>query len=108
MNETIAQQLNIKRFPFEIKDVNGNIIYTERGDGYWIKREFDVRRNKTYFITSEGKWIKREFDKNNEIIFEEDSNGNIFDEREKIKFEFTLDEIAQKLNIPTSQLRIKK
>ena len=25
--KTIAQQLNIKEFPFEIKDENGNVIY---------------------------------------------------------------------------------
>jgi hypothetical protein len=106
--KTIAQQLNIKKFPLEIRDVDGNIIYTEKADGYWIKREFDSRRNKTYFITSSGKWVRREFDKYNEIVFEEDSKGNIVDEREKTQFEFTLDEIAKRLNIETSQLRIKK
>lgn len=32
--KTIAQQLNIKEFPFRIKDKNGNQIYFENSDGY--------------------------------------------------------------------------
>ena len=37
--KTIAQQLNIKTFPFEIK-VDGNIVYCENSKGYWDKCEF--------------------------------------------------------------------
>ena len=32
-DQTIAQFLNIKEFPFEIKDSNNNEIYSENSDG---------------------------------------------------------------------------
>ena len=35
--KTIAQQLNVKQFPFEIKDKNGKVIYYEDSYGYWCK-----------------------------------------------------------------------
>ena len=51
---TIAQQLNITTFPFEIKDDNGNIIYVELSNGTWIKWEFDDGGNQVYFENSDG------------------------------------------------------
>jgi hypothetical protein len=45
MNKTIAQQLNIKDFPFVIKDKSGNQIYFEDSDGYWDKCEYDSEGN---------------------------------------------------------------
>lgn len=42
MNKTIAEQLNIKEFPFKIKDKNGNEIYYEDSNKYWCKKEFDL------------------------------------------------------------------
>jgi hypothetical protein len=36
--KTIAQQLNITDFPFEINDKNGNEIYFENSTGYWYKK----------------------------------------------------------------------
>ena len=60
--KTIAQQLNIKEFPFEIKDKNGNLIYCENSNGNWVKREFD----------SDGR-----------VVYFEDSNGIIRDNRPK-------------------------
>ena len=38
---------------------NGNIIYKEYSDGYWIKREYDKNDNLTLEINS-----------NNEILFD--------------------------------------
>ena len=85
--KTIAQQLNVIEFPFEIKDKNGNQIYWENSYGGWYKREYDSNRNPIYYENSNGWWCKREFDSNgNEIYFESsygywykrefDSNGN--------------------------------
>jgi hypothetical protein len=34
--KTIAQQLNVKDFPFEIKDKNGNELYYENSNGFWV------------------------------------------------------------------------
>jgi hypothetical protein len=85
--KTIAQQLNITEFPFTINDKNGNQIYYENSNGYWVKREYDSSGNEIYYENSAGYWCKYEFDSNgNETYFENsagywckyefDSNGN--------------------------------
>jgi hypothetical protein len=38
---TIAQQLNIKTFPFYLYDHNGNVIYHENSDCRWWMWEYD-------------------------------------------------------------------
>ena len=52
--KTIAQQLNVTEFPFEIKDKNGNKIYCEYSDGDWCKYEYDSNGNVIYFEDSFG------------------------------------------------------
>jgi hypothetical protein len=84
--KTIAQQLNIKEFPFEIKDSHGNQVYYENSEGYWAKWEYDSDGNQVYY---------------------EDSDGLIEDIRTK-QVELTLDEIADKFGINVLQLKIKK
>ena len=126
--KTIAQQLNIKEFPFEIKDKkgkqiyseysngfwskreygqNGNQIYYEESTGYWSKREYDQNGLLIYYENSTGYWSKREYDQKGLIIYYENSTGIIVDKRPKV-VELTLDEIAAKLNIPVELLKIKK
>ena len=51
--KTIAQQLNIKDFPFEIKDKSGRTLYYENSDG-WYKWEYDSNGNYIYFENSFG------------------------------------------------------
>jgi hypothetical protein len=80
---TIAQQLKIKEFPFEIKDSEGNEIYLEDYDGYWEKREWDSKGNLIYFEDSVGYWSKRERDSEGNEIYFEDSVGRIVDKRPK-------------------------
>ena len=127
-NKTIAQFLGITKFPFEIKDEQGKIIYFEDSEGYWTKREYDDKGNKTRFENSNGFWWKQEYDANGkETLFENscgfwikqefdaegneifylNSNGKMRNNRPK-QVEFTLAEIATKLNIPVEQLRIKE
>ena len=55
--KTIAQQLNVKDFPFKIKDKNGNVIYSEDSYQYWVKTEYDSNGNLIYFKNSDGKII---------------------------------------------------
>ena len=43
--KTIAQQLKVTEFPFEIRDKKGNLIYFEYSNGYWYKREYDSNNN---------------------------------------------------------------
>ena len=81
--KTIAQQLNIKEFPFEIKDNNGNQIYFENYNRYWSKRVYDSNGREIYFETSNGYWVKNEYDSNGNVIYCEDSNGCIIDDRPK-------------------------
>jgi len=81
--KTIAQQLNIKEFPFIIKDKRGNQIYFEDSNGYWSKMEFDSNGKETYFENSNGFWIKREYDSNGKETYYENSDGEIIDNRPK-------------------------
>ena len=125
--KTIAQQLKIKDFPFIIKDKNGKEIYFEYSDGFWLKSEFDANGKEIYFENADGFWWKSEHDSNgNEIhcensngywykkeydadgneIYCEYSDGVIRDNRPK-PVELTLEQIAAKLGINVSQLRIK-
>jgi len=46
--KTIAQQLNIKNFPFDVKDDNGNIIYFEKNNGFSCKTEYDENGDMIY------------------------------------------------------------
>lgn len=73
--KTIAQQLNVKEFPFEIKDNNDNVIYREKSSGYWFKSEYDSNGNETYCENSKGAWYKKEYDSNGNEIYFEDSDG---------------------------------
>ena len=80
---TIAQQLKIKDFPFEIMDKNGNQIYYEVSSGYWEKREYDANGKTVYFGNSFVYWEKFEYDANGNQIYYENSEGTIIDKRPK-------------------------
>ena len=105
--KTIAQQLNVKKFPFVIKDENGKEIYFEDSDGYWIKREYDEKGKEIYFENSYGYWFKRKYDERGKKSIYEDSDGTIEDFRSN-QVVLTLNEIAEKFNISVEQLKIKK
>jgi hypothetical protein len=102
--KTIAQQLNVKEFPFIIKDKNRNKIYFEDSHGNWYKWEYDSKgdkiylenstgcwwkykydsnRNLIYFEDSYGLWIKQEYDSDGNVVYREDSDGDIEDNRPK-------------------------
>ncbi len=83
MSKTIAQQLNIKDFPFKIKDKDGNEIYYETFDGDWSRSEYDSNGNETCYKTSGGYWSKREYDSDGNVRYYEDINGIIKDNRPK-------------------------
>jgi hypothetical protein len=82
--KTIAQQLNVKDFPFEIRDKNNNQIYFENSNGYWWKQEFDENNNQIYY---------------------ENLNGTITVNRPKPTPEFTMEELIDKLGF---EFKIKK
>lgn len=108
MTKTIAQQLNVKEFPFIIKDKMGNEIYRENSDGYWVKYEYDCNSNQIYYENyenSNGYWSKREYNAEGNQIYYENCYGTIRYNRPK---EYTMDEIAKALGIDVNQLKIKK
>ena len=81
--KTIAEQLNVKDFPFRIKDKNGNTIYCELSDGCTYKYEYDSEGRERYFQSSEGYWEKSEYDSDGNQIYYEDSDGVTIDNRPK-------------------------
>jgi len=85
MKQTIAQQLGITKFPFEIKNNNGKIIYFEDIDGFWVKSEYDSNDNRIYQQDSNRDWVKLTYDSNNNEIYSEDSDGMVTDNRPKKK-----------------------
>ena len=93
--KTIAQQLNVKKFPFTIKDSNNNRIYYEDAGGYWVKSEFDSNNNRIYSEDSDGYWIKSEFDSSNKEVYYEASDGHILDNR--VIPEYTIQELQKML-----------
>jgi hypothetical protein len=131
--QTIAQFLNVKDFPFVIKDKKGKRIYYEDSKGFWSKHEYDDKGNIIYFENSDGFWIKNEYDDaGNEIyreiyreysdgfwskseyddegnrIYFESSDGTINDQRPKPMIELTLEDIAKMKGVDVSQIRIKE
>ena len=104
---TIAQQLNVKEFPFMIKDKNGKVIYREWSNGYWQKREYGANGKETRFDDSHGYWQKREYNADGKETKYETSTGLILDYRPK-PVELTLEDIATKFGIDVNQLKIKK
>ncbi len=75
MKQTIAEQLGVTQFPFEIKDSKGNLIYYERKDGYWARWEFDSEGRELYYEDSDYFWRKTKRDNNGNRIYYECSDG---------------------------------
>ena len=102
---TIAKQLNIKVFPFIIKDDAGNQIYYEERDGKWRKYEYDNNRNIIYYEDSSGYWIKKEWGDFGKEIYFENSDGIIRDNRPNVVPEYTMEELENQLGF---NFKIKK
>jgi len=84
--KTIGQQIKWdfeKNGDLKIEDKNGNEIYFERADEFWVKREYDSQGNQIYFEISNGYWRKSEYDSQGNKIYFENSNGTIIDNRPK-------------------------
>ena len=102
---TIAQQLGITVFPFEIKE-NGKVMYFENRARYWVKYQYDKNGNEikrecsdfyvgistfnennqlTSFEDSKGYWQKREYDKNGVQNYYANSHGVVDDNRKPVQ-----------------------
>ena len=89
--KTIAQQLNVKSFPFIIKESNGKVIYREESNGYWVRYEYDSSNIEIYLENSKGDWIKREYDSTGREIYYESSYGTLYDNRPKTEIQKAID-----------------
>jgi len=81
---TISQQLGVTKFPFIIRDENGNNIYWENSDGCWYKKEYDEREK---------------------LIYWETNLGVVSDKRPKAVPEYTMEELVDKMG---HNFKIKK
>ena len=57
MKQTIAQQINWNfetNDELEISDKNGKCIYWEDSNGYWTKREYNSEGDLIYYEDSDG------------------------------------------------------
>ena len=119
--KTIAQQLNIKTFPLEIK-VEGKQVYYE-DESYWVKAEYQDGKC-VYFKNSDGFWEKREYQDGNEVycenskgywrkcefqdgkcVYFEDSGGYIRDDRPKSKAQAKVAEARKLLEEAQRELK---
>jgi hypothetical protein len=75
--KTIAEQLGVTDFPFEIKDKQGRVIYYEASTEFWERREYDMQGNEKYFEYSDGYYCEREFDSDGNVTFYKNSDGLI-------------------------------
>jgi YD repeat-containing protein len=106
--QTIAQFLKVKDFPFQIEDKNGKEIYYENSDGYWSKCEYDDQGKEIRYENLDGFWSKWEYDDKGNLIYFEDSDGEIIDNRPKPMIELTLEDIAKMKGVSVGQIRIKE
>ena len=83
MKQTIAEQLGIKEFPFEIRDGKGNLIYIEFENGLWSRWENNEKGWLIYYEGSGGIWERWEYDEEGLVIYYENSKGEIKDNRPK-------------------------
>ena len=70
--QTIAQQLNVTKFPFIID--TKEIRYYEDKEG-WSRMEFNERGSLTYSEDSTGFWRRKEYNKEGDEIYLEESTG---------------------------------
>jgi hypothetical protein len=69
---------------FVLYDKNGNELYFEHSDGYWIKKEYDKNNNLIYFENSREHWAKYRYDKSNNIIYWENSRDGVIIDKKNI------------------------
>jgi len=81
MKKTIAQELNITQFPFEIRDSKGNLIYYERKDGYWARWKRNDYGSTIFYENSDNFWERWEYNSEGKEIYYKNSEGKIHDWR---------------------------
>ena len=60
--QTIKGLFREVKYPIDLYDSNGNMIYWQDITGYWQKSEYDEQGNEIYFENSNGFWCQSEYD----------------------------------------------
>ena len=84
LSKLFNQPVSIKgHYVYEdyVNNADGNLIYYENSDGYWVKREYNAQGNQIYYENSNGYWSKSEYDANGNVMYYENSDGEIEDNR---------------------------
>lgn len=107
-------------YPHITKDSKGNEIHYKGYNGYGYEyeywKEYDSNNNMIYYKTSNGYECWKEYDLNNNVIHYKNSKGSEYwynsdgeaIPNPNIPTELTLDQIAEKFNIPVGSLKIVK
>ena len=74
---TKAQELGITEFPYIEYDSNGNKVYVEIEDGFWIKSIFNEKNQITYLEKYNGTFQNWKYDENNSVFYE-NSEGETY------------------------------
>ena len=72
---TIAKKLDIRVFPFEIKDRLGNVIYSEDSNGSWKKRVYDLDGYEIMYEDSNGQLEKTDYYSSGKQIYYKSTKG---------------------------------
>ena len=75
LSNIFQQPVCVVEYSTHVFDYNGNEIYSEEPNGYWIISEYDENNNRTYLGYSDGFWIKRELNEYGNQIYFENSDG---------------------------------
>ena len=105
-----GEELDIK-YPIELFDKDGNLLYYENSDGFWCKNQYKDGEQ-VYFVNSDGLWWKSVYKDGHEVYFEgsdgywlkyeykdgkevycEDSDGHRVDNREPV--DMTIEDVCK-------------
>lgn len=89
--------LDIK-YPIEIKDSRGNVVYYESIKGFWAKHKYNALNQQVYSEYSDGDCATHEYDARGNVIYTHSSlYGIVEDKRPKVE-ELTISQIEKLLN----------
>ena len=124
MNLSNGNTLNIK-YPIDLKNANGDIVYHENSDcswvkqeydngnqkhyedsnGYWSKSEFDADGNQTHYKNSDGYWFNREYDADGNQTYHENSSGRKTGTKRSEVVEMTMADIEKLAGHPVKVVK---
>ena len=70
-----------------VYNTDGNKIYFENSDSFWIKYEYDANGNEIYYENNSGYWVKHEYDSNDNEVYVENSRGYTYGNKLLIEYE---------------------